>query len=316
MLADHVDKGRAAGGGLLLPVLEGFRPFVRFRRSGQISAERYFDHIGKTGLLQGAAPGVRRDVWAELALHCGGNHGIDLTPGQNTVDDVDEEGLGSQGSERTGVDTVAALDALGFIDPAEAGLFIHRDGTHRAGLFAGAHLMYDHLIGAVLCAHTALPAFLRIDMGADLVVIPHDGDSSEAAVFVAGMAETAVAVVRHGIGRDRAVVTGCGDYLHDIGRVILSRALSLSQTYTLPDDLALTVDAAAELGQGPRDDRLRDKFLFAFQFSVPGESCDLTEDAFGDITGGSVVGNHLSSFFVRRYSRRICDRQGHFSDKS
>ena len=228
------------------------------------------------------------------------DHGIDLAPGQDAVDNVHEEGLGAQSPERTGVDAVAALDALGFIDLAEAGLFIHRDGTHRAGLLAGAHLVHDHLIGAVFRAHAAFPAFLRIDMGPDLVVIPHDGDCAETAVFIAGMAETAVAVVRHGIGRDRAVVTGCGDHLDDIVRFILPRALSLGQAYTLTDDLAFTIDAAAELGQGPRDDRLRNKLLFAFQLSVPGKSCNLTEDAFGDITGGSVVGNHLSSLFLFR----------------
>ena len=267
-----MDKSRAAGGSLLLSVLEGFRPFVRFRRGGQVSAERNFNHIGKSRLLQGVAPGVRRDIGAELALHCGSNHGIDLAPGQDAVDNVHEEGLGAQSPERTGVYAVAALDALGFIDLAKAGLFIHRDGAYRAGLLAGAHLVHDHLIGAVLCAHAAFPAFLRVDMSTDLVVIPHDGDCSETAVFVAGMAETAVAVVRHGIGRDRAVVTGCRDHLDDVVRFILPWALSLGQTHALPDDLALTVDAAAELGQGPRDDRLRKKLLFAFQLSVPGES--------------------------------------------
>lgn len=83
-------------------------------------------------------------------------------------------------------------------------------------------------------------------MGADSSVVAHDRNSAEAAGLIAGMAETAVTVVCHGIGGDRAVVTGCGDHLNDVGRVGLPGAQAACQTDALTDDLALAVDAAAK----------------------------------------------------------------------
>ena len=93
-----------------------------------------------------------------------------------------------------------AVDALALVNLAEAGLFVHGDGADRAGLLAGTHLMHDDLVGAVLCAHAAFPAFLWVDMSTDSAVIPDDRNCTETAGLIAGVAETAVTVIRHGIG--------------------------------------------------------------------------------------------------------------------
>ena len=134
-------------------------------------------------------------------------------------------------------------------------------------------------------------------MGTDPSVITHDRNSAEAAGLIAGMAETAVTVVCHGIGGDRAVVTGRGDHLDDVGRVGLPGTQAAYQTDALADDLALAVDAAPKLGKRSGDNLLRKELLFALQLSVPGEPRYFTKYFLGDVAGGSVVCNHSFSLF-------------------
>jgi hypothetical protein len=195
------------------------------------------------------------------------------------------------------MDAVAALDALGLVDLAETGLFVHGDRPDRAGLLAGTNLVNNDLVGAVLGAHAALPAFLGIDMGADPAVIAYDRNSAEAARLITGMAKAAMTVICNRIGRDRTVVTGCGNHLNYVGRVRLSGAQATGQTDPLADDFAFAVDAAPELRKRSRDDLLRKELLLALQLPVPCESSYFTKNSLGDIAGSSVVCNHSFSLF-------------------
>ena len=144
------------------------------------------------------------------------------------------------------MDAVAAVDALILIDDAVAVLIV-ADGTDRAGLLAGTDQVHDGTVGTCCCAHAALLALRGVDVGAELA----DGDGAEAAGIQARLAKAQAAVVRNGVGGQRALVAGGLDDLHDVvGVRVALRVLRKGEADSLSCDFSLLIDAAAVRGLG------------------------------------------------------------------
>ena len=137
MLADHVYEGRTAGCSLLLSFFISLCPFLSLISGRHVTAETDLDHVGKAHLLKGRPPACHGDVGAEFAFNGRCQHGDNLLASLDGVDDLGDEYLGGNGTERTASYAGAALDALLLVDLADAGLRIHGDGIHRACTPAG-----------------------------------------------------------------------------------------------------------------------------------------------------------------------------------
>ena len=157
------------------------------------------------------------------------------------------------------MDTVAAVDALFLIDPADAG-FIIENRADWAGFFAGAFLVDDGAVGTGFCAKTAGFAFGGINT--------HFGiawrNSAEAAGVQAGFPQTETADVRDKVILVRTVITsGRNDRYHIVRRMGGIRILPHGQADPSPDNFPLFVDAATVLGLGTGTDIIDDS-LCAF----------------------------------------------------
>ena len=93
------------------------------------------------------------------------------------------------------MDAVSALDAFGFIDPADP-VFVIGDRSGGTGLLAGTLQMGDGRIRTGLGTFAALLTFGRIDVG----TVMSDGYRSEVAGIEARLAHTETAVVRYRVG--------------------------------------------------------------------------------------------------------------------
>ena len=164
MLFNIIYKCRTAGGSHFLTFLKALRPFLCLKCSGHIAAQAYFNKIGKSQLLHRCSPACHGDVLTELAFAGRCQHGNYLFAFTDCVNYVYDTGLGSNRSERTIMDTLPALDTLGFVDLAYA-VLIHGDCTDRAALHTGPLDFYDSRIGTCLRTFTAALTFFGIDVG-------------------------------------------------------------------------------------------------------------------------------------------------------
>jgi hypothetical protein len=155
------------------------------------------------------------------------------------------------------VDAVAAVDALGLVDHADAVLVIV-DGTDRAGSLAGSDQVGDGTVRAGLGAHAAFLTLLGIDMRSVL----SDSDGAETAGIQAGFAHAQTAVVGYGIGGQRTLFAGCTDDLDDVlGIRMIGCGKCACKTDPFPYDLPLFIDAAAVGRQRSGNDLIDKSFL-------------------------------------------------------
>ena len=172
------------------------------------------------------------------------------------------------------MDAGAALDALIFINLAYA-ILVVGNRVYRAGLLARALQMCDRVVRAGICALAAFLTLVRINVGAG---IPH-ADSSEITGILAGLSHTFSAVIGYRVRCDRTLLTGCpNDLDHVSGIFTAGRAFALCQADTLTDNLALFINAAAELCLRSRDDGVRNLILvFLIQLASPCQLCYLIQ---------------------------------------
>ena len=256
VLALHIDECRAAGSCHLLAFVSSFRPLKGLIGSGHIAAETYLDHICKSHLKESILDGKHGNIRAELSFCSRSDHGNDLIAGLDVADDVDQIGLGSDRAEGAGVDAVTALDALGLIDVADAELIILK-GADRAGTLAGTYQMCDRAVRAGICAHAALFTLGRIDPGPVIA----DRDRTETAGVDAGFTHTQAAVVCHGIGCQRTLLTCRTDNLDNIlGIAVRIRILCQGKADSLLGNFSFLVNTASISCNGSRTDLQRELF--------------------------------------------------------
>ena len=243
MLFNHIDECRTAGSGHLLTLFIGLRPLLSLRGRRHISAQANLHHIGKPNLLEGGSPAVKGNIRPELAFCGRGQHGYYFLSRINQADYIYHEGLGTDCSKRTAVDTRTALDAFLLVYHADTVLVVS-DGVHRTHLFTGSFQMSDGIVRAGCRTFTALTAFVRVDKR--LIIAHRNG--SEGTGALARLAHTFTAVVRNRIGGNRALLTGRIDDLDHIIRVSSRRALAFRKTDPLSDYFSLFINTAAVMG--------------------------------------------------------------------
>ena len=99
----------------------------------------------------------------------------------------------------------------------------------------------------------------------------------------AGLAQTVLAVLCHGVAGDRTVLAGRTDDLDNIAVVCCSRRFAFRQADTLPDDLPLFVDTAAELRSRSGNQLECDLVLALFQFACKSQSGNFLQNRMFDL---------------------------------
>ncbi len=151
------------------------------------------------------------------------------------ADHIDHEGLGTDRTERAGMDAGATLDTFFLIDHTYT-ILIVGNRIHWADLLTRALQMGNRIVWACLGTLSALAAFIWVDVR---LGISH-ADRSKRTGVLAGFTHTFTAVIGDCVGRNRALLTGCIDNLYDVvciavrrtpsARRILWRTISLSYT--------------------------------------------------------------------------------------
>ena len=157
-----VNKSGTAGGGHFLAFFEVFRPFFRFKSCSHIAAQAYFHEIGKAELLHSSLPARHGNVFAKLSFTSRSQHGHNLFPGTDFINDIHYTCFGCDGSKRTIMDTLSALNTFRLVDLAYS-MLIHGDRAYRAALHTGSLYFYDCRIGTGLGTFSAALALILID---------------------------------------------------------------------------------------------------------------------------------------------------------
>ena len=111
------------------------------------------------------------------------------------------------------MNTLSATNTTLVIDNAKSVLIIG-NGIDRTGLFTGTGELRNSTVGAGCGTESALLTLHRINM---CTLVGHR-DGSEMTAVLAGFSETETAVVRYGVGRNRALFASRIDNLDDIVR--------------------------------------------------------------------------------------------------
>ena len=184
------------------------------------------------------------------------------------------------------------MDALGFVDPADARSVIG-DGAHRTGFLTGPLLMNDGAIGTGFGALTAGLAFVGFD--AHLGVA--GGDGAESAGIQAGLAQAEAADIRDEIILNGTIIAGGGDDGHHVlGRRTRFRAHTLGEANAAPDDLPLLIDTATVLWLWSRANLADNLFrLLLRQPILPRQAADLPQDKVLQFYDPFVVCDHVGA---------------------
>jgi len=171
VLVDHVDPGRAAGGGherqstflLLLKVLHTLIEFSGFSESGHISTDGNLDTYIEAGLHDGLLEARNADWMREVTSNSRGKHGNHLTLGiHDTTDNISDLGTRLNSTEWAVDNTLTTADALVKVED----LTVVRkslNGTNRAVGDTGCDLVDDSTERTSLGAVATLDTLARID---------------------------------------------------------------------------------------------------------------------------------------------------------
>ena len=124
------------------------------------------------------------------------------------------------------------------------------------------------MVRASLRALPALFAFRRVNVG----TVASDRDRLKIAGIDAGLPDTVLAVVRHDISGNRAILTSRADHLYDIAVIHLARRLPLRKADPLADDLPFFINAAAEHRLGAGDHLIGKGLLFLVETPFKGQA--------------------------------------------
>ena len=173
------------------------------------------------------------------------------------------------------MDAGTAVDATALVDGRQPRLRVDLDGIHRTAPAAGPDQIGNGIIRARLGTFATLLTFGWIDVRP----LPPHLDGIKAARLLAGLSHTFSAVIGYRVRCDRTLLTGCpNDLDHVSGIFAAGRAFALCQADTLTDNLALFINATAELCLRSRDDSVRNLILvFLIQLAVPCQLCYLVK---------------------------------------
>ena len=193
MLVGQFDvRWTARGSHELLAFCNLFEQFVCFVAGSLHGSFGNFHYIGKSHLLQCSIYFFDRSVELSQNRRCrDGNY---LFAAADSFHNVEYLRDFEDGSERTSVKTLAAVDTLGLVDMLDV-VFIFADGFYWTCFFARYGDVYDSVVRTALVAESAADTFIVVDRCLSGLAVEVDG--SFRAVHVAAACHTSAAEVTY-----------------------------------------------------------------------------------------------------------------------
>ena len=176
------------------------------------------------------------------------------------------------------MDTFSAADTLGIINHGNT-IFIVCNSVDRTCKLTWSLQMRDCIVRTCSCTSSTLFTFLRINVG----TMTSRLNGTEFTCIDTCLSHTVLTVFCNGITGNRAVLTGCTDYLNHVSIILRSRGFALCKTDTLADNFSFFVDTATELWCRARNQTNRDVVSLRIKSTLKCQFCNLTQNGMLDL---------------------------------
>ena len=143
------------------------------------------------------------------------------------------------------------------------------NGVYGTAIFTWPFQVGDCIIRTSLRTLAALLTFRGVNMGA----FPSSRNCAKFTCADTSLANTVLTIFCHSVTGNRTVFTCRTDYLDDISVILPSWRLAFRKTNSLPDNLSLFVDTAAELRRRTWDQLHCNVVPLGIQLSGKGKLC-------------------------------------------
>ena len=176
------------------------------------------------------------------------------------------------------MDTFSAADTLGIINHGNT-IFIVCNSVDRTCKLTWSLQMRDCIVRTCSCTASTLFTFLRINVG----TMTSRLNGTEFTCIDTCLSHTVLTVFCNGITGNRAVLTGCTDYLNHVSIILRSRGFALCKTDTLADNFSFFVDTTTELWCRARNQTNRDVVSLSIKSPFKCQFCDFTQNRMLDL---------------------------------